>query len=781
MEQDSAENQSNQLESNLQSDILEIRQGDNVLESYSSQQAYNTKAAETNESSEPNSNPIDAHLSSGDLYQSGNIDSNVANLPPLPLKVSSLVESDFLIKINPNNGVPKEEFEHITDEYVEDEPSYANITPLGRVAESMIQPMTPHTEHETEEDDDMAQMDPDHPLLERVQQAIYSQLSKYEEKLLLQVREREEQAAREIKRREDAGVELYTAQQHLAKLQAMYEGSEENLGIIQGLREESERNLKHAKSEYERNQDQHRTQQRNMEQHQSELEVVSRTLKKLDLYNEELRSKILVAKRTTLKSEKDIIQQEMEKKRQDFFIDHLTEKLRKLQEKRAMYDAQLKTQQKETNSAVQTLQDAQTEMEAIQFEKRQLLNQWKSSLMGLKKRDDMLGEIENAIQKNNEQMAIMNTEIVGFKRTLRNAQEEGENLTSVLNKLEHEMDYIKRQIAVVADQKDKLSDTYSMYMKSMAQTEKEMAQYQKERLSVQQEINAIQKAQMNNSLSIQNLEKEIAEKLKILSSFEKGAQISLRDGNKVRMGIHEKQINLSEYQNELVHVELESLNCTQRIDSMKKALSKVNEEIEAKNKLIEKYENEISQNNDALGKKASELDLLNKKYDQLTTGNEESNMGPLEATIYNLSKAIQAKEKECMELQQYWLRSQNDLVQMSRKGVEITDEIQTLRMRLAVLNRKKMVVNSQFVSEEKDIKEHARNIRHLQNEMVKVNTILSKQSKLYEKLEESNLEMENKFRSKLKDAELESVHMEGQLEELAHEKEQSLQQIIEAE
>jgi hypothetical protein len=53
-----------------------------------------------------------------------------------------------------------------------------------------------------------------------------------------------------------------------------------------------------------------------VEKHKQELERISRTLKQVDLYNEELRSKILVAKRTTLKAEEDIINQEIEKKRQ---------------------------------------------------------------------------------------------------------------------------------------------------------------------------------------------------------------------------------------------------------------------------------------------------------------------------------------------------------------------------------------------------------------------------------------------------------------------------------
>lgn len=179
-------------------------------------------------------------------------------------------------------------------------------------------------------------------------------------------------------------------------MQAMLEGTEDNYSALRGLREESERQLKHTSAELKTEQEKLFSQEKNLEQHKIELEKISKTLKQVDLYNEELRSKILVAKRTTLKAEKDITKQEMEKKRQDFFIDNLSEQLRKLQEKRDIYENQLQAQQRETKAAIETLQDASTEMEAIQFEKRQLVNQWKSSLIGLQRREDMLEQIESA-------------------------------------------------------------------------------------------------------------------------------------------------------------------------------------------------------------------------------------------------------------------------------------------------------------------------------------------------------------------------------------------------
>ena len=390
-------------------------------------------------------------------------------------------------------------------------------------------------------------------------------------------------------------------------------------------------------------------------------------------------------------------------------------------------------------------------------------------------------EIENAITKQNETLAIMNTEIAGYKRTIRKAQEDGENLTSVLNKLEYEIVYIRKQITAKGDEKERLSDQYSIFAKSLSTAENETVGITTESNTVESELNATQKATAQTTLAIQTMERQIAEKLKTLSSFQKGAQSSQRDGNKLRAIIHEKEGSAINYRNEISAIELENLNAESRCNQMKDQLKRIDKEITSKNDLIEKYEQEIRKNHDLLTKRASEMDLLNKKLDQLASNGVDTNMGPLEATIYNLTKSIQLKESECLQLQQYWLRAQNEMVAMSKKGVEHTDEIQNLRMRLTVLNRKKMVVNNAFETEEKQIKVHQRNIRQLQTEMIKVNTILSKQSSIYEKIEESNLEMEQKFRNKLKDAELESIELESKVEKLKEEKEEALQGLIESE
>ncbi|KAJ3034564.1 Coiled-coil domain-containing protein 40 [Rhizophlyctis rosea] len=657
-------------------------------------------------------------------------------------------------------------------------------------------------EEEGEDEDPYATMDPNSPLMRRVQDALKKQMLDQLDKLQLDLKDKvnllnelisppfpslnqfcfqEEAVRKTIKKREEVGVELYSLQQQLARNQAMLESSQDNWGVIRNYREEAERILRHTSGQYKVEQEKLSHHDQNLEQHKQELEKISRTLKQVDLYNDDLRSKIMVAKRTTLKAEEDIVKQEIEKKRQDYFIDSLTEQLRQLQERRAMYETQLIAQQKETKAAIETLQDAATEMEAIQFEKRQLLHQWKSSLIGLQKRDEILQQIEVGIQKNKDIIINMVGEIGGFRQSLRRAQEQNETLTILLNKLEGEVAYLKRQIAGINEQREKLKESYTMYTKSLEQTEQELGQVVQERQALQLEVNAVTKLTQQTTSQTQKLQSEIAEHLQTQLSIEKGASGTKKDNTQLRAAIHEKESIIATCQNDLSNIRLDTLNVSARIGGMKDKLKRLDGDLAERNEIIEKYEQEIRRRNDELGKKQGEMDLLNKKYDQLTGSSQDESVGPLEATIHNLTKLVQAKEKECTQLSHYWLRAQNDLVAMSKKSQDIADETQDLRMRLTVLTRKKMVVNNAFETECKEIQDHQRNIRQLQHDMVKINTLLSRQSMVQNKLEENNLGLEVEFRAKLREAELDSVRMEQQVEDLRSEKSRALQGLIEAE
>lgn len=65
--------------------------------------------------------------------------------------------------------------------------------------------------------------------------------------------------------------------------------------------------------------------------------------------------------------------------------------------------------------------------------------------------------------------------------------------------------------------------------------------------------------------------------------------------------------------------------------------------------------------------------------------------------------------------------------------------------------------------------------------MIKINTIITKQASVQAQLEENNLDLEQEFRARLKDSELESYRLEGQIMATKDEKERALHGLIEAE
>ena len=132
-----------------------------------------------------------------------------------------------------------------------------------------------------------------------------------------------------------------------------------------------------------------------------------------EAYNEQMKSEIAVTRRATYVAEETVSKLEKDKKDQDLYIDSMQENLKRLHQHSQLYEAQLIAQKKETEAARETLSQAASEMEAINFEKKQLVQQWKSSLIGMARRDEALQATEEALQKQREQQMSIEGEIEG--------------------------------------------------------------------------------------------------------------------------------------------------------------------------------------------------------------------------------------------------------------------------------------------------------------------------------------------------------------------------------
>ena len=284
------------------------------------------------------------------------------------------------------------------------------------------------------------------PIMDRIQWALHKQLKGSYDVARMTLSEQTEELSRAKAAREDIGVQLYQMQQQLAKLQMNLEKVHENHSIIAQMREAAEDDQRKVREAYKGTYGEVSRQRQKVAKHQAELDQLAATLRQVEAYNEQMRSEIAVTRRATYKAEEAITQLEGGKVQQDVLIDAINEKLKRSQEQLALYEAQLLAQQQETGAAGNTLKEASAEMEAIHFEKKQLLSQWKTALIGMGRRDEALKATDEAIRKQREQELAIEQEQTAIKKDIRKEEEVNEYKTATVNRLGAEEAVVDQQI-----------------------------------------------------------------------------------------------------------------------------------------------------------------------------------------------------------------------------------------------------------------------------------------------------------------------------------------------
>lgn len=244
----------------------------------------------------------------------------------------------------------------------------------------------------------MVVLDPDHPLMARFQRALKNQLLKREQKLTYDARELKYQLEKAKKEREDAGVELYGLQQELAKHQMLLEKEHDKYNDTNQNFKQMNKDLELTREVYRKNQTQVDEELRKVRDLQQERDNLKLRIFYMSNAKEDIRGDIAVIRRATEKAEMDKTKFEVEKQKQDLIVNRLEEKEARYIEDIALYQSQLHNQLKETKAAREALNEARMETEAIEKEKNQLMQNWTSCLIGMKRRDEAHSQMSSAIR-----------------------------------------------------------------------------------------------------------------------------------------------------------------------------------------------------------------------------------------------------------------------------------------------------------------------------------------------------------------------------------------------
>lgn len=622
--------------------------------------------------------------------------------------------------------------------------------------------------------------------MRRVQEALKRQLTQQKAEVDEDLRAQKKSLQVEEKKREEVGVQLYTAQQQLVRLRAELEKAQDRYSDASQQRHETEEVLQQSKQELEAVSSKTGKARKAAASVQAEYDALHRDLVTVQQHAKELRGKVAVQKRAATKTSREQDEKEVAKQKQDLYIDRQNERVKALRNEIKIAKAQREAQAAELQEGAEAMQEAQMELDEIVLRRKELQRLWQSSLLGLQKRNDALAAMQAAVREQTQELLAKDRELGGATQVLHSLQDEHEGLVERLSRQQTDLAQTERKLETVRMQGDEAKREYALMTKTLKQMETELAKAQQlanirytEAKMAREKVDRVSRAKLEEE---GKLVKEVQGKLTVdkASKHTASAIQALRDS------IAKQETALSQVENDVARRAVEEELVTQKVAEQKAALKQQREMSEVLNESLTKFEKEITANNTAIARKQAAVDQYNRKIAAakaklMAAGGGSADTTPAEIEIKGLHEEITGNDAENAAKQRVWLSRQSELVQVEKASEDAISAVEELRTKHRVMSQKRLRVDNEIEGQREQLAKLQRGMAGLQTSLTRMSDMASKNTGMSRELQQSTQLMENEFLRLLKAEELESIKLQESLDVVMAEKAELLEKVMEAE
>lgn len=630
-----------------------------------------------------------------------------------------------------------------------------------------------------EEDDD--ELPSDNPLFVPLQNMLQKQLDEEWDKLDVACRDNIAAKGKLTENRENVGVELYSVQQTLGKLQQRLTDANEEKTQWEQVRVQQEEEVQEAREELDDASADYKQQNQDYESNRKALEQLNDVVIRLEQHNQEIKNQVAVTRRETYKSEQAASEAELTKQEQDLYIDKLTGQVQDITANLSTIESQILAQRGETKTARDALLQASLEMEKISFERNHLLQELNSSLISVQRRAKTLTEIESAAAQQEEEIRALQNENSGLKTQVQQQHDLSERNQTLLNKINARVAQLDGKIRETHDKRKQLEERLCELTEQTKRKEQDVSRLLIEKNQAQTEFHQSTKGTNEVSNQIHELEDGIIKHTVEQGDRKRDTTLAHNAVQKVREQISGKDRELSNLQNEVVRLRIDRLNIVGQMEKLERGKNDIVEELKQKDNLIGQYDLQKKRNNVEIAKRQSDVDRLNRLYDSLKQQQNGEEYGPLERKIRVLQSKIVQSEENSQASQAQWLKKQTELVAMDTACETIDKSNTDAIAHIAVLSRRRDRTRNQLHATEKEIDRYKIHIKLLQREMSRLGVNLSQFSDNGNVLVEGNINFEAEILEGLRRKEEEAASAESRIEDLANQREVLADELMEKE
>ncbi|XP_020922162.1 coiled-coil domain-containing protein 40 isoform X2 [Sus scrofa] len=560
----------------------------------------------------------------------------------------------------------------------------------------LVERMESEGSDEAEEDrSQLVVLDPDHPLMIRFQAALKNYLNRQIENVKLELQELGVATKQSRVQRQELGVDLYGVQQHLARLQMQLEKNHDRHSIAACARRQKEEELQSVRLLYARTCETANEERKKLAALQTEMETLALHLFYMQNMDQDVRDDILIMKHVVKKSEAERSRAELEKQQQDLHVDQLTTRANQLEEQTALFEAQYHAQVEDTRMLRKAVNEACMEIDTINVEKKRILQQWATSLVGMKHRDEAHKTIQEALSECQHQAKSMDGELEAYKKSIVKEEEKNEKLASILNRAETEASLMQKLTAQCLAKEEALQNEFSTYRLTLLDTEDALGKAQMEYAATMGELQTLHQTIQHELELRRKMEASIVEKLQEHMTSNKMTKYFHQLILKLQKEKTNLVTHLSKIDGDIAQATLDMTNTSCRLDRHQKTLAELDEEVKKVNDLIANSENEISRRTILIERRQGLINFSNKQLEQMVSelGGEE--VGPLELEIKRLTKLTEELSASVTRAQVTWLRLQQEMVRATQEREEQLASLDMSKKEMHILEQKKIRTESE--------------------------------------------------------------------------------------
>jgi hypothetical protein len=624
-------------------------------------------------------------------------------------------------------------------------------------------------------------LDPSHPLMSRFQNALKRQLTKQKEELDQELREVSDAYKRHKQEREDIGVLLYGVQQELAKQQTELEITSDKACNEKINRITAEKDLSSQREVFEKATEELYGQRKSNLELQGQIEQFSQRIIYMEEAKRNVHADVKTLHRATSKANSELAAAELDKRRQDIFVDRLTNRVENLTDEKNKYEAQLNVQEKESAAYMEMLSDAKTEIEAIELDKKRLMQQWDSSIIAMGKRDAHYKKKLNEYEDIKQHKQSTEMEIIGLKKNILSAQQQNERLTGQYSRVETDVANSKRKLGDCEREKDVLLKKYSELLRVHNDTEEQLKVKEVEKTDIESKVKSvdreIEKQHNKNKALSDDIQQYIQDKL----TAKAASSAMNRELNSIRQKRRDLQGELAKSDNAIIRDALECSAVHSRNRQLKNKCNQLSAEIRQVNEQINKVEHDINRKASKIERNQTTIDTKNKQLEILLANSGGEDLGPLEIQASSLKKSLEEISSEIIDQEQFWLRNQYELVKVSKDKAAKDKDLDKTKKEYTIDLQRKIRIEKEIETKNKESNYTKKSIRNMQNDMIKLNLLLNKEMQAENDLSQGNILAENEFVQELKEAELSMIELEKKRENLYLENNKLSSSLLDAE